>query len=118
MFRSTDKGDTWMEQNAGFTALDVNSVVINPLGHTFAGATVGVFRSTNDADQWSDVSSGLLPPGGNVWAVATGAIASGGFAMRELLAAAYFAASDPAQRSGSFQERGLGQRQHRGPEGC
>ena len=80
MFRSTDKGDTWMEQNAGFTALDVNSVVINPLGHTFAGATVGVFRSTNDADQWSDVSSGLLPPGGNVWAVATGAIAFGGFA--------------------------------------
>lgn len=80
MFRSTDNGDTWTEQNGGFTALDVHSVVINPIGHIFAGAAGGVFRSMNDADQWSDVSSGLLPPGGNVWAVATGGIASGGFA--------------------------------------
>ena len=80
MFRSTDKGDTWTEQNGGFTALDVNSVVVSPIGHIFAGAAGGVFRSMNDADQWSDVSSGLLPPGGNVWAVATGGIASGGFA--------------------------------------
>ena len=52
--------------NAGFAALDVNSVVINPLGQIFAGAGGGVFRSMNDADQWSDVISGLLPPGGNV----------------------------------------------------
>jgi hypothetical protein len=29
MFRSTDNGDTWTEQNGGFTALDVNSMVIN-----------------------------------------------------------------------------------------
>ena len=28
----------------------------------------------NDADQWTDVSSGLLPPGGSVWAVATGGL--------------------------------------------
>ena len=80
MFRSTDNGDTWTEQNGGFTALDVKSVVINSIGHIFAGAAGGVFRSMNDADQWSDVSSGLLPPGGNVWAVATGGIASRGFA--------------------------------------
>ena len=72
MFRSTDNGDTWTEQNGGFTALDVNSVVINPIVHIFAGAAGGVFRSMNDADQWSDFSSGLLPPGGNVCAVATG----------------------------------------------
>jgi photosystem II stability/assembly factor-like uncharacterized protein len=80
MFRSTDNGDTWTEQNGGFTALDVNSVVISPIGHIFVGAAGGVFRSMNDADQWSDISSGLLPPGGNVWAVATGEIASRGFA--------------------------------------
>ena len=80
MFRSSDNGDTWTEQNGGFTALDVHSVVINPIGHIFAGAAGGVFRSMNDADQWSDVSSGLLPPGGNVCVVATGGIASGGFA--------------------------------------
>ena len=80
MFRSADNGDTWTEQDRGFTALDVKSVVINPIGHIFAGAAGGVFRSMNDADQWSDVSNGLLPPGGNVWAVATRGIASGGFA--------------------------------------
>jgi hypothetical protein len=80
MFRSTDNGDTWTEQNAGFTALDVNSMAINAIGHIYAGATGGGFRSMNDATQWSNVSTGLLPPGGNVWAVATRAIASGGFA--------------------------------------
>jgi hypothetical protein len=37
----------------------------------------------NDADQWSDVSSGLLASAGNFWAVATGGIASGGFAYAE-----------------------------------
>ena len=63
MFRSTDNGDTWTEQNGGFTALDVHSVVINPIGHIFAGAAGGVFRSMNDADQWSDVSSGLTSAG-------------------------------------------------------
>ena len=26
MFRSTDNGDTWTEQNTGFTARDVNAV--------------------------------------------------------------------------------------------
>ena len=29
MFRSTDNGDTWTEQNTGFAALDVNAVVLN-----------------------------------------------------------------------------------------
>jgi hypothetical protein len=43
--------------NGGFTALDVNSVVINPIGHIFGGTPGGVFRSMNDADQWSNVSS-------------------------------------------------------------
>ena len=51
----------------------------------------------NDADQWSDVSGGLLPPGGNVWAVTTGGIASRG----ELLAV-YFAAFDLLPQYGLF----------------
>jgi len=117
MFRSTDNGDTWTEQNGGLTALDVNSVVINPIGHIFAGAVGGVFRSMNDADQWSDVSTGLLPPGGNVWAVATGGLPPEDLPMPELLAVVYFAASDPLPRCGSFRDRGLAQRQHRGPDG-
>jgi len=43
---------------------DVNSVVINATGHIFAGAAGGVFPPTNDADERSNISSGLLPPGG------------------------------------------------------
>ena len=66
--------------NGGFTALNVNSVVINPIGHIFGGTPGGVFRSMNDADQWSNVSSRLLSPGGIAWAVVTGGIATGGFA--------------------------------------
>ena len=58
MFRSTDSGDTWTEQNGGFTAFDVNSVVINPIGHIFAAATGGVSRSmmtpTNGATSVAD----------------------------------------------------------------
>jgi hypothetical protein len=46
--------------------------VINSIGHIFASTAGGVFRSMNDADQWSDVGGGLLPPGGNVWAVDLG----------------------------------------------
>ena len=37
--------------------------------------------------------------------------------MPELLAAVYFAPSDPLPWCGSFRDRGLGQRQHRGPDG-
>jgi hypothetical protein len=117
-FRSTDNGDTWTEQNGGFTAFDVNSVVINPIGHIFVGAIGGVFRSMNDADQWTDVSSGLLPPGGNVWAVATGGIASGGFVFAGT-AAGVGISQPPIHCRGASRvrkPRGLAQRQHRGPE--
>jgi photosystem II stability/assembly factor-like uncharacterized protein len=72
MFRSTDNGETWTEQNTGFAARDVNAVVVNQAGYIFAGAAGGVFRSINDADGWSNVSSGLVPPGGNVWALGFG----------------------------------------------
>ena len=54
--------------------------MINSIDHIFARTAGGVFRSMNDADQWSDVGGGLLPPGGNVWAVATEGIGSGEFA--------------------------------------
>jgi len=59
-----------------------------------------VSRSMNDAGQWSDVSSGLLPRGGNVWAVATGGFAPEDLPMPELLAAVSFEASDLPPRRG------------------
>jgi len=70
MFRSTDNGDSWTEQNNGFTAFEANAVTFNSVGHVFAAAAGGVFRSTNDGASWTDISSGLIPVGGNVWALA------------------------------------------------
>jgi hypothetical protein len=70
IFRSLDNGDTWTEQDDGFTALDVNALAIDSSGHIFAGAAGGAFLSTNDGENWSDISSGLIPAGGNVWTIA------------------------------------------------
>lgn len=70
IFRSSDNGDSWTEQDSGFTAVDVNSLAIDSSGDIFAGAAGGAFLSTNAGDTWSDISSGLIPAGGNVWAVA------------------------------------------------
>jgi len=70
MFRSTDNGDTWTEQNSGFTALDVNSLALNSAGNIIAAALGGAFLSTNSAESWSDISTGLIPVRGNVWSVA------------------------------------------------
>jgi photosystem II stability/assembly factor-like uncharacterized protein len=96
MFRSTDNGDTWTEQNSGFTALDVNTVTINSMGDIFAGAAGGVFRSRDDGDNWSDISGGLLPPGGNVWAVA---IDSEEFAFAGTAGGGVFRSVQPTVRS-------------------
>ena len=70
MFRSTDKGDSWTEQNNGFIAFDANAVTFNSVGQVFTAAAGGVIRSTNDGASWTDISSGLIPVGGNVWALA------------------------------------------------
>jgi len=70
IFRSTDNGENWTEQNDGFSALDVNSLALNSAGDILAAAAGGVFLSTDNAESWSDVSSGLIPTGGNAWAVA------------------------------------------------
>ena len=72
MFRSTDNGDSRTEQNNGFTALDANAVTFNSVGQVFAAAAGGVFRSTMTVLSWTDISSGLIPVGGNGWALPMG----------------------------------------------
>src|SRR5262249_7747662 len=52
------------------TAFDANAVTFNSAGYVFAAAAGGVFRSTNDGGIWTNISSGLMPVGGNVWALA------------------------------------------------
>jgi len=49
---------------------DANAVTFNSRGDVFAVAAGGLFTSTNDGGSWTDISSGLIPVGGNVWALA------------------------------------------------
>jgi hypothetical protein len=69
IFRSTDNGATWTEQDTGLTAIDLNSVAIDAAGRIFVGALGGAFVSSDNADSWEDISSGLIPAGGNVWTI-------------------------------------------------
>jgi len=70
MFRSTDNGDSWTEQNriTVFTAFDANAVTFNSIREVFAAAASGVFQSTNDDASRTEISSGLIPVGGSIWA--------------------------------------------------
>jgi photosystem II stability/assembly factor-like uncharacterized protein len=91
MFRSTDNCDSWTEQNNGFTAFDANAVTFNSAGYVFTAAAGEVFRSTNDGGVWTNISSGLIPVDGNVWALA---VDSGDYAYAGRPAAEYFARPD------------------------
>ena len=45
----------------------MNSLALNAAGNIFAAAAGGAFLSTDNGEIWSDISSGLIPAGGNVW---------------------------------------------------
>jgi hypothetical protein len=48
----------------------VNTLAINFAGDIFAGAAGGIFSSRNNGNEWRDISGGIIPVGGNVWALA------------------------------------------------
>jgi hypothetical protein len=112
VYRSTNNGDSLTLINIGLTSTDVSALAVNGSDyHVFAGTHPmgkggGMFRSTNDAKQWSDVSSGLLPPRGNVWAVASGGTASGDLPMPKLVASSCSAAFN--HRRGASQSKNQG----------
>ncbi len=60
IFRSTDNGEVWNEDNTGITATEIKDFAINSNGDIFA-ATIGygIFRSTNKGDYWVEVNNGL-----------------------------------------------------------
>ena len=112
IFRSTDNGDTWTERNRAFTAYDVDAVAINSASYIFAGANGGIFRSTNGGDSWIDISGGVIPPGGNVWALA---IDSEGYAFAGTAGGGVLR-SARSTRAETFENRDLDQHHHLGPE--
>jgi uncharacterized protein (TIGR03437 family) len=62
MLRSTDSGRSWVETNAGLTALATYSMTMS--GTTLFAGTFGggVHRSTNNGDNWAVANSGLTDP--------------------------------------------------------
>jgi len=56
---SSPAQENFWEQTNGPYGGDVTALAINSNGHIFAGAGCAVFRSTDNGDSWTNVSSGL-----------------------------------------------------------
>jgi hypothetical protein len=60
VFRSSDNGENWSEQNHGLAATEVRAVAVNASNDIFAGTYgVGIFRSTDGGATWGKANHGL-----------------------------------------------------------
>lgn len=50
----------WQPTNGPYGGF-INALVINASGHTFAGGTGGIFRSTDNGSSWTNVNNRLSP---------------------------------------------------------
>jgi len=57
IFRSINNGDDW--NFAGLPNVDVQSFLVDSMGHVYAGTAEGVFRSDDNGINWSDFNNGL-----------------------------------------------------------
>jgi photosystem II stability/assembly factor-like uncharacterized protein len=58
IFISRDGGEHWIEL-ANSPAPNLNTFIIAPNGHLFAGTMTGVYRSTDQGSSWTQANSGL-----------------------------------------------------------
>ncbi len=78
VFRSSDNGDNWSQINTGLTNTivlappSIRALATNSRGDIFAGTSApgasfggGVFRSTDNGDNWSQINTGLTLPYNN-----------------------------------------------------
>ncbi len=60
IYRSTNRGDSWVQVNSGLTLTNALSVALNPNGDVYAGtAFTGVFRSVDTALTWTNANPSL-----------------------------------------------------------
>jgi ligand-binding sensor domain-containing protein len=52
VYLSTDNGDEWTQINTGFTNLEIRSLVIDSSDNIFAGNILGVYKSSNNGNNW------------------------------------------------------------------
>ena len=62
VYKSTNNGLEWVKSN--MPEFRVSSLAMNSMGHIFAGGYKRVFCSTNNGDEWLEISNGM--PNGNV----------------------------------------------------
>jgi hypothetical protein len=58
VFRSSDKGATWLAVNTGASTIVANALSVSGL-YLFAATDAGVFRSMDNGSNWTAVNSGL-----------------------------------------------------------
>jgi photosystem II stability/assembly factor-like uncharacterized protein len=78
VFRSSDNGASWSEQNHGLVATEIRVVAVNADNDIFAGTYgIGMFRSTDNGMNWEKVNNGLsglylsslaISPSGDIFA--------------------------------------------------
>jgi photosystem II stability/assembly factor-like uncharacterized protein len=60
IFRSTNRGDSWVKVNDGLTIPNGYSVAVSPSGHIYAGTPfTGVFQSVDTAATWTLINRSL-----------------------------------------------------------
>jgi ligand-binding sensor domain-containing protein len=81
VFRSVDRGKSWMEADSGVTSRAINSLLIGPNGEVFVATQHGVFKSVDNGESWTESDTGIttkwtfdlcLAPGGRLFAATNG----------------------------------------------
>lgn len=62
IFRSSNRGESWMNVSNGSTARFISSIVTGQDGFILAGTEKGVLRSTNHGESWDQINNGLTEP--------------------------------------------------------
>lgn len=79
IFVSTNAGGLWVQKNNGLTDLEAWTVAVNSSNEIFVGTWNGIFKSTDNAENWVKLETGLtfnqireiiVAPNGYIFAVA------------------------------------------------
>jgi photosystem II stability/assembly factor-like uncharacterized protein len=70
VFKSKDRGRTWMRKNTGLETLNIRAIAINPIfpDIVYVGTPYGVYGSINGGDTWKRLTKTPMPP--EIWTIA------------------------------------------------
>jgi photosystem II stability/assembly factor-like uncharacterized protein len=59
MYRSVDRGKTWVSINEGLTERSVQGFAVGKDGLVYAGTSAGIFKTGDHGAHWSPINQGL-----------------------------------------------------------